>query len=65
MGHDTLANHFNVNFTLMHVHKYNLDTLNAMVPWERYVYIDLLAQYIKAKEQEKTDIERQKKANKR
>jgi hypothetical protein len=65
MGHDTLPNHFNVNFTLMHVHKYDLDTLNSMVPWERYVYIDLLAQYVKAKDEENRDAELQRKANRR
>jgi hypothetical protein len=47
----------------MHHHKYSLDTINNMMPWERYIYIDMLAQYIKSEEDRKKDQEYQRKAN--
>jgi 3-methyladenine DNA glycosylase AlkD len=50
MGYDNLSNYFKTNFALMQHHKYNLSDLENMLPWERFVYIDLLKQYIKQEE---------------
>ena len=50
LGHDKLMNYFKTNFSLMQHHKYSLAELENMMPWERIVYIELLAQYIKEKE---------------
>lgn len=50
MGYDNLLNHFKTNFALMQHHKYSLYDLENMIPWERYIYIDLLKQYIKEEE---------------
>ena len=50
MGYDNLFNHFKTNFALMQHHKYSLYDLENMIPWERYIYIDLLKQYIKEEE---------------
>jgi hypothetical protein len=47
-----LKNHFETNFALMQHHKYSLDELNSMVPWEKSVYITMLMSYIE-KENEK------------
>jgi len=30
----------------MQHHKYNLSELEGMIPWEREIYINMLAQYI-------------------
>ena len=35
----------------MQYHKYSLTELENMIPWEREIYIGLLIQYIKEKEQ--------------
>jgi hypothetical protein len=35
------------NFSLMQHHKYSLTELENMLPWEREVYVDMLATYIK------------------
>ena len=35
----------------MQYHKYSLTELENMIPWEREIYIGLLTQYIKEKEQ--------------
>jgi hypothetical protein len=47
LSHDSLENYFSVNFALMQHHKYSLTELENMIPWEREVYITLLANYIK------------------
>jgi 3-methyladenine DNA glycosylase AlkD len=50
MGYDNLINYFRTNFALMQHHKYNLSDLENMMPWERYIYIDLLSHLIKEEE---------------
>lgn len=52
MGHDKLANHFKTNFSLMQHHKWQLNETENMMPWERYVYIDLLHEFLKEQEQQ-------------
>ena len=50
LSHDTLANHYQTNFTLMQVHGYSLSELNEMIPWEREVYTALLLNHLKEQE---------------
>jgi len=45
--HDNLQNYFRTNFALMHHHKYSLEVLENMIPWEREIYLIQLEQYIK------------------
>lgn len=46
----------------MHHHKYSLTELENMMPWEREIYITLLADYIK-KENERLKILQQNAKN--
>lgn len=57
LGYDNLMNYFKTNFGLMQHHKYSLAEIENMMPWERGIYIALLTNYIKEKEQEKRDAE--------
>lgn len=57
MGHDRLANHFKTNFSLMQHHKWSLTEMDNLMPWERYIYIDLLQQFLKEEEQKAKDRE--------
>ena len=50
MGHDTLSNHIKSNFNLIHHHKWSLSEIDAMMPWEKHVYVELLNAYIKEQE---------------
>lgn len=50
LGYDSLMNHFRTNFSLMQHHKYNLSDIENMMPWEKFVYIDMLKQHIKQQE---------------
>jgi hypothetical protein len=55
LGHDTLMNYFKTNFALMQYHKYSLTELESMMPWERFIYIDLLKEHLKEQEQKGRD----------
>jgi hypothetical protein len=46
MRHDNLKNYYTTNFALMQHHKYSLTELELMLPWERDIYVNMLAQYI-------------------
>lgn len=47
LSHDTLENHYRVNFMMMQHYKYSLSELETMLPWERQVYIGLLTEYLR------------------
>jgi hypothetical protein len=46
MGNDNLANYYKTNFALIQHHKYSLEVLENMIPFERDLYLMLLAQHI-------------------
>jgi len=50
LGYDTLMNHYRTNFSLMQHHKYNLNDIEGMMPWEKFIYVDMLKQHIKNQE---------------
>lgn len=50
LGYDSLMNHYRTNFSLMRHHKYNLNDIEGMMPWEKFIYVDLLKQHIKHQE---------------
>lgn len=62
MGHDNLANHFKTNFGMVQHHKWSLNDLENMMPWERYVYVDLLHAHIKEEEQKIKDAQLERKS---
>ena len=47
MSHETLMNLYQTNFALIQHHKYSLEELENMVPFERDIYIALLVDFIK------------------
>lgn len=57
MGHDSLVNYFQTNFSLMQHHHWSLSEMESMIPWERHVYIDLLQSFLKEQEQRAKDRE--------
>ena len=46
MGGESLATYYQTNFSLMQHHKYDLETLENMMPFERELYIMLLSQHV-------------------
>ena len=57
VGYDNLANHYKTNFALMQHHKYSLSELEGMIPWERYLYIDLLREFVEEEQKKAKDRE--------
>lgn len=45
-GYDTLPNYYTMNFQLMTHHKWSLEALENMMPFERDVYVILLRQWL-------------------
>jgi hypothetical protein len=64
-SHNTVVNYYKTNFALMQHHKYSLVDIETMMPWERYVYIDLLSEFIKKQEQDRRDREAAMRAKRR
>ena len=52
LSHDKLSNYYKTNFALMQHHNYSLSELDSMMPWEREIYVGLLAEFLQ-KEKEK------------
>ena len=46
MSHNNLANYYQVNFNLMQHHKYTLEDVENMIPFERAVYVQMLSDWI-------------------
>ena len=57
--HTSIDAMLETNFSLMQHHKYSLTEIEAMIPWERDVYVSLLIKYIK-EENERKKREREK-----
>ncbi len=57
-SHDTLSNHYELNFNLMKHHNFSLTDLEDMMPYERDVYVLLLRRWI---QEENERIEQQSK----
>ncbi len=47
LGHNSLANMYHTNFSLMHFHKYSLTELENMIPFEKEIYIQMLIGHLK------------------
>lgn len=62
MGHDKLSNYYQTNFGLMQHHHWSLDSIESMMPWERYIYIDMLQQFLMDEEKKAALLEQERKA---
>lgn len=50
IGHQTLGNYYTTMFNLLHFHKYSLTEFENLIPWERDIFIDLLADRLEQEE---------------
>ena len=41
----------------MQFHKWGLNEVESMLPWERYIYVDLLENHIKEEEKRQRDLD--------
>jgi hypothetical protein len=47
LTHTDLSAFYKTNFSLVHHHKYSLEEVESLIPWEREVYINLLISHLK------------------
>jgi hypothetical protein len=57
LSHESLMNMYKTNFALLQYHKYSLTELEEMIPFERELYVTMLAQHL---EEEKRKAEQRK-----
>ena len=50
LSHTNLMVHYKTNFDLMQHHKYSLNEIDMMMPWEKEVYVNMLIDFIKEQE---------------
>lgn len=62
MGHEGLDSYFKSNFSLVQHHKWSLSDIDNLMPWEKYIYVDMLQAHIRAEEERIRDIQNQQKA---
>ena len=44
--HESLGNLYRLNFSLMQYHRYSLEDLENMIPFERDIYVAMLLQFL-------------------
>jgi hypothetical protein len=57
LSHESLPAYYKTNFGMMQHHKYSLEEIENMIPFEREVYVHMLVTFL---EEEKKKIEQQK-----
>jgi len=49
LSHDSLENYYRVNYQLLQNFQYSLTEIDLMMPWEREIYLTMLIQDLKEK----------------
>lgn len=62
MGHDKLGNYYKSNFSLMQHHHWSLSEIESMLPWERYIYMEMLQAFLMEQEKQMKLREQEEKA---
>lgn len=61
MGYDSLSNYYKSTFSLMQFHKWDITYIEGLMPWEKFLYLDMLQKYV----QHENDVAREKAAARR
>ena len=51
MSHNTLENYYTTVFSLVQHHKYSLNEVESLLPFERDIYVQMLVDYLKEVEE--------------
>ena len=54
LSHEDLESYYRINFALIQYHKYSLNEIENMIPWEREIYLTLLENHIKEEEEKQS-----------
>jgi hypothetical protein len=52
LSHSNLATYYRMNFDLAQHHKWDISTIENMLPFERDLYFDMLIEYLERKKDE-------------
>lgn len=52
LSHATLEIHYKTNFDLMQHHKYSLNEIDNLIPWEKEIYISMLIDLLEEQKRE-------------
>jgi len=52
-GYSNIAVYYNTLFSLVHHHKYSMEELYNMFPYERDLFVDLIMKHLKEVEEER------------
>jgi hypothetical protein len=63
MSHNSLANYYQVNFNLLQHHKYSLEEIENMIPFERTIYVQMLSAWIEEENDRIRQQQQQQKAH--
>ena len=53
LSHSSLQNYYNSIFALAQHHKYSINEIESLIPFERDIYVDMLIDYLKEVEEAK------------
>ena len=53
LSHNGLENYYKTVFSMAQHHKYSIDEIESLIPFERDLYVDMLLNYLKKLEEEK------------
>ena len=53
MCENNLENYYKTNFSMAQHHKWSLEELEDMVPYERQIYVELLKEYLEKLKEER------------
>ena len=53
--HNSLMNYYQTNFALIHHHKWQIDHVENLMPWEKEIYVMMLMDFLKAEEERMKD----------
>lgn len=53
MSHSSLQNYYATIFSLVQHHKYSINEIENLIPFERDIYVEMLVDYIKQVEEAK------------
>lgn len=60
VGYDDLNNYYKTNFSLMQHHKYSLSDIENMMPYEKFIYVDMLKAHIQEEKDKAREAETQR-----
>ena len=64
LSHTSLANYYSTLFPLVQPHKYSIEELANLIPYERDIYVAMLLDHLQ-KEKEKAEARKQQNSNRR